>query len=104
MHCILKVAKNYDQSLNLPIYATVSSHDSVWQGVYLVSPRNKCKPREGLKGHISRSIIKYSYTVCSMSIKATTGVCEAHLHQAYKPYVIGAIPSQTYGNVWWWSP
>ncbi len=27
------------------------------------------------------------------------GVCEAHLHQAQKPCVIGAIPSQTYGNV-----
>ncbi len=26
---------------------------------------------------------------------------EAHLHQAYKPCFIGAIPSQTYGNVWW---
>ncbi len=29
-------------------------------------------------------------------------VCEAYLHQTYKPCVIGAIPSQTYGRVWWW--
>ena len=28
-------------------------------------------------------------------IKATTKVCEAHLHQAYTPCVIGASPSQT---------
>ncbi len=28
-------------------------------------------------------------------VKATTGVCEAHLHQAYKPCFIGAIQSQT---------
>ena len=32
------------------------------------------------------------------------GVCEAHLHQAQKPCVIGVILSQTYVNVWWWSP
>ena len=25
-------------------------------------------------------------------IKATTGVCEAHHHQAYKPCAIGAMP------------
>ncbi len=24
--------------------------------------------------------------------------CEPHLHQAYTPCAIGAIPSQTYGN------
>ncbi len=35
---------------------------------------------------------------------ATTGVCEAHLLQSYKPFVIGVIPSQTYGDVWGWSP
>ena len=27
-------------------------------------------------------------------------VCEAHFHQSYKLCVIGAIPSQTYSNVW----
>ncbi len=32
-------------------------------------------------------------------LRPPQGVCEAHLHQAYKPCVIGAIPSQTYGNV-----
>ncbi len=26
--------------------------------------------------------------------KATTGVCEAHLHPSYKPYVTGAIPAK----------
>ncbi len=37
-------------------------------------------------------------------VKATTGL-EAHLHQAYKHCAVGAMPSQTYGNVlWWWSP
>ncbi len=30
------------------------------------------------------------------SFKATTGVSEAHLQLAGKPYVIGLIPSQTY--------
>ncbi len=34
-------------------------------------------------------------------LRPPRGVCEAHLHQAYKPCVIGAIPSQTYENVWW---
>ncbi len=34
-------------------------------------------------------------------LRPPRGVCEAHLHQAYKPCVIGAIKSQTYGNVWW---
>ena len=29
-------------------------------------------------------------------LKATTGVGEAHLLQAYKPCVIGAIPTKTY--------
>ncbi len=32
-------------------------------------------------------------------IKATTGVCEAHLLQAYTPCVIGAIPTKTCGKV-----
>ncbi len=36
-------------------------------------------------------------------IKATTGVCETQLHQAYKPCAIGALLLQTHGNVWWWS-
>ena len=27
-------------------------------------------------------------------------VCEAHFHRGYKQCVIGAIPSQTYRNVW----
>ncbi len=29
-------------------------------------------------------------------VKVTTGVCEAHLLQVYKPCVIGAIPTKTY--------
>ncbi len=36
-------------------------------------------------------------------VKATTGVYKAHLHQPYKPCVIRAILSHTYGNVWWCS-
>ena len=32
--------------------------------------------------------------------KATNGVCEAHLQQHYKSRIIGAIPSQSYGNIW----
>ena len=36
--------------------------------------------------------------------KATTEVCEAHLHQAYKSCAIGAIPSQTYWYILKWSP
>ncbi len=32
-------------------------------------------------------------------LRPQRGVCEAHLHQSYKPCVIGAIPSQTYGKV-----
>ena len=36
-------------------------------------------------------------------IKATTGVHGAHLHQAYKPCFISAVPPQAYGNVCWWS-
>ena len=36
-------------------------------------------------------------------LKATMRVYEAHLHQAYKPCIIGAIPSDTYGNAWWGS-
>ncbi len=32
-------------------------------------------------------------------LKATTGVCEAHLHQSYKSFVVGASPSQTNGDV-----
>ena len=28
------------------------------------------------------------------------GDSEAHLHQFYKPCVIGAIPSQTYEDIW----
>ena len=31
-------------------------------------------------------------------LRPPQGVCEAHLHQAYKPSVIGAILSQTYGS------
>ena len=31
---------------------------------------------------------------------ATTRVQKAHLYQAYKHCVIKAIPSQTYGNIW----
>ena len=31
------------------------------------------------------------------SLRPPRGVCEARLHQSYKPCVIGAIPSQTYG-------
>ncbi len=37
-------------------------------------------------------------------IKATTGDLEAHPHQAYKHFAIGAMRSQTNGNVLWWSP
>ncbi len=32
-------------------------------------------------------------------VKATTGVCEAHLHLSYTHSVIRGIPSQTNGNV-----
>ncbi len=32
-------------------------------------------------------------------LKANTGDCEAHLHQAYQPCATGAISSQTYGKV-----
>ncbi len=31
--------------------------------------------------------------------RAPRGVCEAPPHQSHKPCAIGAIPSQTYGNV-----
>ena len=33
-----------------------------------------------------------------VELRLPRGVSEAHLHQANKPRVIGAIPSQTYGN------
>ena len=33
--------------------------------------------------------------ICRGKVKATTGVSEAHLHLAGKPYVIGLIPSQS---------
>ncbi len=34
-------------------------------------------------------------------LRQPCGVCEAHLHQIRKPCAIGAMPSQTHGNVWW---
>ncbi len=40
----------------------------------------------------------------SFMFKVTTKVCWAHLHQAHISCVTVVIPSQTYGNVWWWSP
>ncbi len=40
----------------------------------------------------------------SIMLRPPRGVCEAPPHQSHKPSAIGAIPSQTYGNVWWWSP
>ncbi len=43
-------------------------------------------------------------TCQSFQLKATMGVHNACLHQVYKSCVIWAIPSQTYDNVWWWSP
>ena len=46
------------------------------------------------------SLLVLSQTMHSIKLlKVTTGVSEAHLHQAYKPCVIGAIPSQTYAYV-----
>ena len=38
------------------------------------------------------------------SLRPPRRVCEACLHQVHKPCDSGAISSQTYGNVWWWSP
>ncbi len=35
-----------------------------------------------------------------MALRPPQGVCEAHLHQSHKPFVIGAISSQTNGDVW----
>ncbi len=35
----------------------------------------------------------------NITLRSPRGVCEAHLHQGYKLCVIGAIASQTYGNV-----
>ena len=40
----------------------------------------------------------------SLTLRPPRGVCKASLHQVQKPCAIGAILSQTYGNVWWWSP
>ena len=37
-------------------------------------------------------------------LRPPLGVCEAHLHQSYKPFVNGAIPSQTYRDVRGWCP
>ena len=37
-------------------------------------------------------------------LNATTAGLEAHLQQAYKHCAIEAMPSQTHGNVLWWSP
>ena len=34
-------------------------------------------------------------------LRPPRGVCEPHLHQAYKPCFIIAIPSQTYCNIFW---
>ncbi len=41
-----------------------------------------------------------------VGLRPPRGICEAHLNKAYRPCAIGAIPSQTYGNVhvWWQSP
>ena len=50
---------------------------------------------------------KTTAILCSgslLTLKATTGVCEAHLLQAYKPCVIVAIPTKPYWKVRWWSP
>ncbi len=44
------------------------------------------------------------YYRCELDIKATIGGLEAHVHQAYTYCAIGAMSSQTYGNVLWWSP
>ena len=38
-----------------------------------------------------RFCIQYTYYL----LRPPQGVCEAHLHQAYRPYVIGAIQLQT---------
>ncbi len=35
------------------------------------------------------------------TLRPPRGVCEARLHQSHKPCGIGAIPSKTYGSVWW---
>ncbi len=37
--------------------------------------------------------IHCTFSTASISLRPPRGVCEAHLHQAYKPCVIGAIPS-----------
>ncbi len=36
-------------------------------------------------------------------LRPPRGVYGAHLHQAYRPYVIGVMASQTHGNVRSWS-
>ncbi len=44
--------------------------------------------------------MKWALSLLALALECRTlrpprGVCEAHLHQAYKPCVIGAIQSQT---------
>ena len=63
--------------------------------------QNKIKGNIMLKYMRERTHIRLNQIVTNVSIKATTGGLWAHLHQANKPCVIRAIPSQTYGNVWW---
>ncbi len=36
-------------------------------------------------------------------LRPPRGLHRAHLHQAYKPCFIRAVPPQTYSNVCWWS-
>ncbi len=54
--------------------------------------------------HLAKEGYAIEWKITSITFKATVGGLEAHLHQAYRNCAIGAMSSQTHGNVLWWFP
>ncbi len=75
-------------------------------------PNHRREPQESgilSKGctvtHLDSECLYYGLSMYLKSqLRPPRGVCEPHHHKSYKPFVIGAIPSQTYGDVWGWCP
>ena len=46
-------------------------------------------------------VYKIPHRPIGLGLRPPRGVHQAHLHQAYKPCFVRAVPPQTYGNVCW---
>ena len=68
------------------------------------SQRGRASMRAPRRGWSWEGVADQSQCRHKPRLRPPRGICEACLHQVHKPCASRAIPSQIYGNVWWWFP